>query len=123
MTYKTSIFIAAITILSLFSFSNVKADGPEKNPPAQNSEYRILLEKQIQNLVLYPEFAKQQGIEGFVLISFSFNENGSFVLDELNSNNQLLSDYVVSKMKDIKMCIYAKQPRNEFVFKFDFRLI
>ena len=97
-------------------------EGPEKKISSGTSSLPAVFVDQIYTSVSYPEFAKEQNLEGFVLISFHYDETGAFVLNEMNANDTRLADFVLTKMKTLEMCSYAKGPGNEFNFRFDFSL-
>lgn len=112
--------INLLSILLLFAIST-QAENPVDNENA--TAYKKALTNQIQQLVQYPEFAKTNQAEGFVLVSFHFGENGSLSVIEVNSNNVELKNYVIQKLQTIELCTHAKNPKNIYNMRFDFKLI
>jgi hypothetical protein len=74
-------------------------------------------------LVQYPEFAKTNQVEGFVLVSFHYAENGSFSIIEVNSNSNELKSYVIQQLHNIELCTHARNPKKIYNMRFDFKLI
>ena len=69
------------------------------------------------------EYAKKNNIEGFVVISFSYNSEGSLVINDYNTSNTELSTYVISEMQKLQVCPWGKNPNNEYLVKINFTLL
>ncbi len=112
-------------ILSLFIFMSIfitvaVAENPEKNDP--ESPYRQVFLNEVRDLVVYPDFAVQLGIEGFVIVSFNYDENGNIRILETNSNSEMLRYYVTNTLKNLDMCTHAKAAGKIYNLRFDFKL-
>jgi len=111
--------IGVFILVSMF-MSAAMAENPEKNDP--ESPYRQVFLNEVRDLVVYPDFAVQLGIEGFVLVSFNYDENGKIKILESNSNSEMLKYYVTNTLKNLDMCTHAKAAGKVYNLKFDFKL-
>ena len=112
--------IGVFILVSMF-MSAAMAENPEKNDP--ESPYRQMFLNEVRDLVVYPDFAIQLGIEGFVLVSFNYDENGNIKILESNSNSEMLKYYVANTLKNLDMCGHAKAVGKLYNLRFDFKLI
>ncbi len=55
----------------------------------------------IKNEIKYPDYAKEQKIEGVVLVSFFVDGGGLIHIEESNASNDFLRDYVLSRLKNL----------------------
>ena len=117
---KIQFVIAAFLVLSV---SITLAGKPENVPAKETSPFTQMLITQIEALVQYPDFARQQNIQGFVLVSFTFDESGALVVDEANSNNEILKNYVVEKLAGLDLCSHAKKTGKYYNMRFNFTLL
>ena len=81
----TLVFTAIVAVNSFASSINPK------------SNIKDVLNKEIT----YPEFAKEQKLEGVVMVSFSINESGLINIDLTNASNEDLKKYVIEKLKKL----------------------
>ena len=113
-----------VVIAFLFFFLNIgigHASSPD--PVKKASPYTQMLIQEIKSLVTYPSFAREKGLEGFVLISFDYDELGRLRVIEANSNSVELKDYVVKRLLELDLCSHARKPGKVYNMRFDFRLI
>lgn len=122
MKQITSTLIILI-MLAITPVAMASTDGPLKTKEVKESALPASFIQQIYSSVSYPDFAREQKLEGFVVISFGFDESGNFLLNEMNSSNDQLSAYVLEKMQNLKLCVHARQPGNDFNFRFEFTLL
>jgi hypothetical protein len=119
---KTMKALTLLLILVLLNtrFSYADGERPEAAPPP---DYKQMLYDEIRTFVSYPAFAKEEGIEGFVLISYDYDNTGSLRVLECNTNSLMLKNYVISRLSSIDLCSYARKPGLVYSMRFDFRLI
>lgn len=109
-------------LLILFAFSTIAvANGPDETDKI--SSYRKMMYDEIRSKVQYPLFARELKIEGFVLISFSYNINGGIKVIASNSNNTQLHEYVVTQLESLELCSHAQKPDIVYNMRFDFQLL
>lgn len=78
----------------------------------------FLLQKELS----YPDFAKLNHDEGTVLVNFCIDQNGKIQVQQVNSDNDALRDYVVQKITTLKFT-NPEEANREFNMKFVFRLL
>jgi hypothetical protein len=100
--------ISFITISSICSASTMNVKPP--------------FEQVLQKQITYPEFAKENNVEGFVLVSFSFDHNGKIQIKDANSNDESLKSYVISKLSGIQL-FGESNDTEEHIMKFEFKLL
>ena len=77
----------------------------------------------LQRQVSYPEFAKQQHLEGVVAVTMRFNSNGNIeIIDSFGSDSRLES-YVHGKLLNIHLKDCSVQVNKPYNLRFTFRLI
>jgi len=99
------ISLSVLMTIFLMSFANTTI------PPMQE-----VLKKEI----CYPEFAKENKEEGIVLVHFTVDTNGKIVVNEANSNNERLKEYVISKLT--QFIFSESNEKEEYAIQFKFRL-
>ena len=110
---KTSIkFISCILLLTTLSITSLRAESNKAN----------FLNKILQKVITYPEFAKEQNLEGVVLVSLNLNNDGSISINLTNESNANLKDYVISKLKKLKILPSNELVENTYLVKFEFKL-
>lgn len=107
----TIIAIISIVLLSVAVRGNANA----------NSITPGNLEKMIGKQISYPDFAKQQKLEGVVLVDFSVNPDGTISVNEANASNASLLDYVVAKLKQLNIIPSKDIVNKSYDVKFDFK--
>jgi hypothetical protein len=77
----------------------------------------------LQKQISYPEFAKQQRLEGVVAVTMRFNREGNVeILDSFGSDPQL-EGYVHSRLLNLHLKDCAVQIDKPYNLRFTFRLI
>jgi TonB family protein len=109
---KTTI-ITIISLMLLTVAGSNKVNANSINPGSINK----LLQKEIS----YPDFAKQQKLEGIVLVNFSVNTDGTISVNLTNASDASLKDYVVSKLKQLKILPTKDNVDKTYNVKFDFK--
>jgi hypothetical protein len=106
------------TFLFLTFYLFATADGDTEKDTATN--YSNLFYNEISQHLHYPEKAKSEGLEGFVVVSFTIANDGSIKIFEMNSNDILFYDSAMQVLSDIKLCSHATG--KIFNMKFDYKL-
>lgn len=107
-----------VTTISLMLFliaTSTKVNAGNTNLPENIDE---ILKKEIS----YPDFAKQQKLEGIVLVNFSVNSDGTISVNLTNESNASLRDYVVEKLKKMEILPSKNNINKTYNVKFDFEL-
>jgi|GEM_PF-1142155 hypothetical protein len=114
--------------ISLILFSMVSAISLQAITPTEDSTRKETminntgekLKKQINRHMFYPIFAQQE-MHGTVEVSFMINEEGTVKVLNIQSTNPDLVDYVLKKLKKIKLAeddeSVGKTIKYRFVFK------
>ena len=79
------------------------------------------IDKLIKKEISYPDFAKQQKLEGIVLVNFTINLNGTISVNLTNESNTSLKDYVVAKLLQLKLIPTNDSLNKTYNVKFDFK--
>ena len=109
---KTTILTTALVMFAMVQMSFATSK------PTNNS-----LESKIAKEISYTKEIKEQNIQGFVLVSVLFNENGEFEIENVNSSNNTLKDYVVSKLKSLKFKKDDIGEQKNVSLKFNFKIL
>ena len=87
-----------------FSFVS-KADGENKG--LENATYTMMFYNEISNQLSYPQIAKDMGVEGFVVVSFTIDSGGNLLVLEMNSNDPIFMESAKQSLSAIKLCSHA----------------
>lgn len=119
---KKAVAISLI-LFSLVSAISLQAITPSEVAPHEEvliSNAGEKLKKQINRHMFYPIFAQQE-MHGTVEVSFMINEEGTVKVLNIQSTNPDLVDYVLEKLKKIKLSeddeSVGKTIKYRFVFK------
>lgn len=80
------------------------------------------LNEKIQSEITYPDFAKENSEQGFVLLSFTVDNEGKVIVKEVNGNSQALNSYVVRKIEELTVDCNDEKCK-DYTMKFEFRII
>ena len=117
---KTIKTILLLLLISLLNTGYLSANTPD---PDVKLYYTQLMNDEVRSLVSFPQFARDEGLQGFVLISFDYDETGDLHVIEVNSNSDELKDYVITRLTELDLCSHARKPGLVYYMRFDFRLI
>ena len=109
---KTTILTTALVMFAMIQMSFATSK------PTLNS-----LESKISKEMAYNKEIKEQNIQGFVLVSLLFNENGELEIENINSNNSTLKNYVTSKLKSLKFNKEEIGKKERVSLKFNFKIL
>ncbi len=76
----------------------------------------------IMEQVPYPVFAQQQGIEGAVVVQFTFDDYGNVRVEESMSNDPRLSGYVTQQLESLKLKNCVVDVNRPYYMRFLFKL-
>lgn len=77
----------------------------------------------LSEAVKFPEFAREQGIEGVVVVSMFFDSNGYVRIRDSYSNSELLKSYVLERISTLQPKSCTVWMGKEYVVRFLFRII
>ncbi|HNW99627.1 MAG TPA: energy transducer TonB [Bacteroidales bacterium] len=107
-------------IISLISLMIISATGSFANTTATiDSPSKV--EKLLKKTITFPEFAKQEKIEGVVLVSFTVNNDGTLKINLTNESSETLKKYVIEKIKSIKLLPGNREQGKTYNVKFEFK--
>jgi len=115
---KTNLIKKSISLFVILIFTasiSIASTSPRKSATD--------LKTIITSTVTYPEFAKENNLSGFVVISFHVDENGKIILNELNSNSVYFQVYVENKLKEIQIKNPDSHTGKTYYYRFDFELL
>jgi hypothetical protein len=102
---KTLILIISLSILPLIAMSY-------NDPTVENA---------VQSEIVYPQNLKANNVEGDVLVQFTVAKDGSVSIDQINSSDVSLKDYVVGKLG--QMFFGKSDEAKQYNMKFSFKLL
>jgi hypothetical protein len=108
--------ISMLALMLTFSGQFVMAGGP--NASGTPDRLHLHLSKKID----YPRFARESGIEGIVLVSFSVDSSGYIRVNQINSSDVALARYIEQKLSEIRLCPFDASAGEEHNIKFNFHL-
>jgi outer membrane biosynthesis protein TonB len=106
-------------IISLISLMLITATGSFAK--AANTDNPTKIEKLLKRTIAFPEFAKQEKIEGVVLVNFTINADGTLNVNMTNESSNELKDYVLSKLNMIKLKPDNTEEGKTYNVKFEFK--
>lgn len=101
--------ILAILFISVCAYSNAgRGENKFKN--------------RIEKHILYPESLRNQKINAKVFVVFSINTKGEIVIDEINSTNKEIHQYVIEKLKEFKVEKGSEVIGKSYTYNFSFEV-
>ncbi len=100
-TFKLIFYFLFFIVLTVHGY----ADGDRSNKT--DNTYTELFYNEIRSQLFYPQTAKDNGIEGFVIVSFTISNEGKIQILELNSNDPLFYQAAVNSLSEITLCTHA----------------
>ena len=79
------------------------------------------IDKILKKEISYPDFAKQQKLEGIVMVNFSVNTDGTISVNTTNQSDASLKDYVVAKLRKLRIFPLNDNSVKTYSVKFNFR--
>ncbi len=108
------VIISAIAIMIFFMAQSFSA--PINNASALNKSSQI--EKYFKKVVEYPEFAKSEKLDGFVLVQYQITPDGNIKIEAINGSNGLLISYIQTKLSSMNVPLgETKEMYARFIFK------
>lgn len=116
---------SVITILfcALFSFQSFAVqpfNGDDKAAAKKNVRTERIVRRAIDKAIIFPVDQQGQELQGTVEVSFKIDDAGRVKVVNIESSNPELMDYVLDKLKKIKLDnarSNGKTIRYRFVFK------
>jgi len=109
---KTTIII----LISLVLLTVANSDTANAGNPKTTS-----IDKLLNKEISYPDFAKQQKLEGFVLVNFTVNSDGTICVNLTNESDANLKDYIVGKLMKLKIIPSKENTGKTYDVKFEFK--
>ena len=106
--------LAVVVFLFALQFTMAGVKDPKKI-----SDLRTIVKKH----VVYPEYAKENNMTGFVVVAFEVDTNGQILITQVNSNLYYFQEYVLSKLQELKLKNPKDYQGRTQYFRFDFKLM
>ncbi|MFA5780647.1 MAG: hypothetical protein WC868_00050 [Bacteroidales bacterium] len=103
-------------LISLVIFTIASLDTANAGNPKTTS-----IDKLLNKEISYPDFAKQQKLEGFVLVNFTVNSDGTICVNLTNESDANLKDYIVGKLMNLKIIPSKENTSKTYDVKFEFK--
>jgi hypothetical protein len=116
---KKSILLKSVLALVVFIFT-FEITFAGVHDPKKTNDLNVIVKKQ----VVYPAYAQENNLTGFVVVAFKVDNEGKIVINQINSNLYYFQDYVINKLKELVL----KDPKNyqdndQYYYRFDFQLL
>lgn len=108
-----TIIISLISLLIITAASSSSWAATTDNPTK--------IERLLKKTISFPEFAKQEKMEGMVLVSFTVNSDGTLKVNLTNESDTSLKDYVLKKLSQIKLKPGNTEEGKTYNVKFEFK--
>ncbi len=115
---KTTVTFKSITIIVIMILAATLCFAATHHPKESND-----LKKFMEKHVGYPEFAKENSLSGFVVISFEVTKEGRIDLKAINASTPDFKDYVENKLKNLTIDNPQKYQGKTNYYRFDFHII
>ncbi len=110
--------ILSIILVSLISMNFAFAGGEIETVSKADVKQAVKIE------IGYPDFAIEDRIEGNVLVSFTVGDNGKIILNQINSPDIELKNYVAEKLQRMQLEETKQYNENDiYTIKFSFILM
>ena len=115
---KKSVLLKSVLAFIVFLFTIQISMAGVKDPKKLN-DLKVIVKKH----VVYPEYAKENNLTGFVVVAYEVDNNGKILITEINSNLYFFQEYVIGKLQELVL----KNPENyqdkTQYYRFDFQLL
>jgi len=116
---KTSVLIKSVFAVIIFIFT-VQITLAGVHDPKKINDMNLIIKQQ----VVYPAYAQENNLTGFVVVAFKVDNDGKIVIEQINSSLSYFQDYVINKLKELVL----KDPKNYqdnslYYYRFDFQLL
>jgi outer membrane biosynthesis protein TonB len=111
-----SLRIIGISLFIVITALTANAGGPGAKPYPNN------LYKHIEKQINYPRSARENGVQGMVLVSFEIDTYGYIKIKEINASDPLLKQHVENKISSIRLCPFDVNSGQVHNMRFNFNL-
>jgi hypothetical protein len=105
------IIFAAIGLLSFTTPANATPTGTVDE----------LVERRIEQSVIYPTFATEANLEGAVFVSLTVGNDGNIYVQSIEATNEELGAYVCEKLQSIDLGSLTLSDALTFNYRFTFK--
>lgn len=97
---KTHKMINSAVAIMIFFMAQSFASPTDKTTTTNNATQ---IQLYINKAIAYPEFAKNSGLQGFVLVQYNVNASGNIKIEAINGSNKQLMSYVQKQLSSINV--------------------
>jgi hypothetical protein len=115
---KTSVLLKSALAIIVFIFTVESGMAGVVNPK-KTSDLKTIVKKHM----VYPEFAKENKLTGFVVVAFEVDNQGKIIISQVNSNHSVFQEYVVSKLQELVLKNPESYQNKTQYYRFDFQLL
>jgi hypothetical protein len=116
---KKSVLLKSVLAVVVFIFT-IEISLAAVHDPKKTNDLNMIIKKH----VLYPAYAQENNMTGFVVVAFNVNNEGKIVINQINSNLYYFQDYVINKLKELVLDDPKNyQDNNQYYYRFDFQLL
>ncbi len=115
---KTSLIFKSITTFVILIFA-AEISFAKTHDPEKTNDLKTIITKNI----VYPEFAKDNRLSGFVVVAFAVDNAGKINVKEINADSDYFQQYVEAKLKDLVLADPQRYQNKTIYYRFDFHLL
>ena len=115
---KKSVLLKSVLAVIVFIFT-IQISMAGVRDPKKLNDLKVIVKKH----VVYPEYAKENNLTGFVVVAFEVDNDGKIIISQINSNLYFFQEYVVNKLKELVLTNPENYQDKTQYFRFDFRLV
>lgn len=109
---KSIIAVVVLIFVAEFSFAGI-------SNPKETKDLKTVMKTH----VVYPEFAKENNLTGFVVVAFDVDADGGITVKEINANSLYLQQYVENKLKELVLENPTSYIGTTQYYRFEFQLL
>lgn len=115
---KKLVLLKSVMAVIVFMFT-VQITMAGVRDPKKTHDMNIVIKKH----VVYPAFAQENNLTGFVVVAFEVDKNGKIIITQINSDQQYFMEYVKNELQKLVLKNPENYRTNTHYYRFDFKLL
>jgi hypothetical protein len=115
---KKSVLLKSVMAVIVFIFT-IEISLAGVRDPKKSSDLKMI----VKNQMVYPAYAQENNLTGFVVVAFEIDNNGKIIISQINSNLKYFQEYVINKLEEVVLKNPEKYQDKTHYYRFDFQLL
>ncbi len=115
---KKLVLLKSVMAVIVFMFTIQLAMAGVRDPKKAH-DLNIVIKKH----VVYPAYAQENNLTGFVVVAFEVDSNGKIIITQINSDQQYFLEYVKNELQKLALKNPENYRTNTHYYRFDFKLL